>query len=48
MKVSAVVVSHGHVAEVERLLPALLPQVDEAVVVANIIGSVGATPPKST
>ena len=45
MKVSAVVVSHGHAAEVERLLPALLPQVDETVVVANVIGSVGPTPP---
>ena len=45
MKVSAVVVSHGHASEVERLLPALVPQVDETVVVANIEGSVGATPP---
>ena len=45
MKVSAVVVSHGHAAELDRLLPALLPQVDEAVVVANTDGSVGSTPP---
>lgn len=44
MKISAVVVSHGHAAEVERLLPALLAQVDEIVVVANVIGSVGPTP----
>jgi GT2 family glycosyltransferase len=44
MKVSAVVVSHGHAAELGRSLPALLPQVDEAVVVANIPGSVGDVP----
>ena len=44
MSVSAVVVSHGHAREVERLLPALAPQVDEVVVVANIPGSVGAVP----
>jgi N-acetylglucosaminyl-diphospho-decaprenol L-rhamnosyltransferase len=40
MRVAAVVVSHGHAAELRTLLPALLPQVDEAVVVANIPGSV--------
>ena len=39
MKTSAVVVSHGHAAELERLLPALVPQVQETVVVANIPGS---------
>lgn len=44
MKVSAVVVSHGHARELERLLPALLPQVDELVVVANLPGSVGDVP----
>ena len=44
MKVSAVVVSHGHARELERLLPALAPQVDEVVVVANLPGSVGAVP----
>jgi GT2 family glycosyltransferase len=33
--VSAVVISHGHAEELERLLPALLPQVDELVVIAN-------------
>jgi hypothetical protein len=44
MNVSAVVVSHGHAEELERLLPALAPQVDELVVVANIPGSVGSTP----
>jgi N-acetylglucosaminyl-diphospho-decaprenol L-rhamnosyltransferase len=40
VKVSAVVVSHGHARELERSLPALVPQVDEAVVVANLPGSV--------
>ena len=44
MKVSAVVVSHGHAEELETLLPALAPQVDEIVVVANLPGSVGAVP----
>lgn len=44
MKVSAVVVSHGHAAELERSLPALGPQVDELVVVANLPGSVGVVP----
>ncbi len=44
MSVSAVVVSHGHAAEVERLLPALVPQVDEVVVVANLPGSANAVP----
>ena len=45
MTVSAVVVSHGHVRELERSLPALAPQVDELVVVANVPGSVGEVPP---
>ena len=40
MKVSAVVVSHGHASELRRSLPALLPQVDELVVIANVPGSV--------
>jgi N-acetylglucosaminyl-diphospho-decaprenol L-rhamnosyltransferase len=44
MKVSAVVVSHGHSHDVERLLPALAPQVDEVVVVANVPGSVDGRP----
>lgn len=44
MSVSAVVVSHGHAAELERTLPALAGQVDELVVVANIPGSVGELP----
>jgi len=44
MSVSAVVVSHGHAVELERLLPVLRPQVDELVVVANLPGSVGVVP----
>ena len=39
MKVSAIVVSHGHREELAQSLPALLPQVDEAVVIANLPGS---------
>jgi hypothetical protein len=42
MKVSAVVVSHGHADKLERCLPALRPQVDELVVIANVPGSVPA------
>lgn len=45
MTISAVVVSHGHAAELERSLEALVLQVDQIVVVANIPGSVGAVPP---
>jgi GT2 family glycosyltransferase len=44
LRVAAVVVSHGNAAELERTLPALAPQVDELVVVANVPGSVGAVP----
>jgi GT2 family glycosyltransferase len=43
-RVSAVVVSHGHAAELERSLPALASQVDELVVVSNTPCSVGAVP----
>jgi N-acetylglucosaminyl-diphospho-decaprenol L-rhamnosyltransferase len=39
MKVSAVVISHGHADELVRSLPALAPQVDELLVIANIPGS---------
>jgi GT2 family glycosyltransferase len=42
VKVSAVVVSHGHAAELEQSLPALSPQVDEIVLVANLAGSLPA------
>ena len=42
VKVSAIVVSHGHPRELELSLPALRPQVDELVVIANIPGSVPA------
>jgi GT2 family glycosyltransferase len=44
VKVSAVVVSHGHAGELAHSLPALVPQVDEILVVANISGSVGDVP----
>jgi GT2 family glycosyltransferase len=40
VRVAAVVVSHGNASELEHLLPALAPQVDELVVVANVPGSV--------
>jgi GT2 family glycosyltransferase len=42
VSVSAVVVSHGHARELESSLPALAPQVDEVVVVANVPGSLPA------
>jgi len=38
--VSAVVVSHGHARELETSLPALAPQVDEVLLVANVPESV--------
>ena len=44
-KVTGIVVSHGHAQQLEITLPALAPQVDELVVVANIPGSIGALPP---
>jgi GT2 family glycosyltransferase len=44
MKVSAVVVSHGHAAELARSLPALLQQVDETFVIANTPGSAAGVP----
>jgi GT2 family glycosyltransferase len=40
VKVAAVVVSHGHPQELAASLPALRPQVDELVVIANVPGSV--------
>jgi GT2 family glycosyltransferase len=40
VRVSAVVVSHGHASKLETSLPALRPQVDELVVIANVPGSV--------
>jgi N-acetylglucosaminyl-diphospho-decaprenol L-rhamnosyltransferase len=45
MKVSAVVVSHGHADELGRSLPALVPQVDETLVIANHPGAVREVPP---
>ena len=44
MRISAVVISHGHARELEQSLPALAPQVDELLVVANVPGSVGELP----
>jgi hypothetical protein len=40
VSVAAVVVSHGHADAVERLLPALAPQVDDVVLIGNLPGSV--------
>ncbi|HVP76243.1 MAG TPA: glycosyltransferase family 2 protein [Gaiellaceae bacterium] len=48
MKVSAVVISHGHAGELERSLPALAPQVDELLVIANVPGSSPARLPEGT
>jgi GT2 family glycosyltransferase len=42
MRVAAIVVSHGHPVELTQSLPALEPQVDELVVIANVPGSVPA------
>ena len=38
-RASGIVVSHGHGAELERLVPLLAPQLDELVVIANLPGS---------
>jgi N-acetylglucosaminyl-diphospho-decaprenol L-rhamnosyltransferase len=43
-RVSAVVVSHGGAADLRDSLPALAPQVEELLVVANVPGSVDAVP----
>jgi GT2 family glycosyltransferase len=48
VKVSAIVVSHRHTAELERSLPALAPQVAELVVIANVAGSLPAQLPAGT
>jgi N-acetylglucosaminyl-diphospho-decaprenol L-rhamnosyltransferase len=39
VKVSAITISHGHREELASSLPALVPQVDEALVIANLPGS---------
>jgi len=44
MTVSAVVVSHGHADEVERLAPALRADVDELLLIENLPGSVRGEP----
>ena len=46
MKVSGVVISHGHVDELVHSLPALVPQVDELLLIANIPDSVPAQLPE--
>jgi GT2 family glycosyltransferase len=48
VKVSGVVISHGHADELERSLPALAPQVDELLVIANLPGSLPAQLPEGT
>jgi GT2 family glycosyltransferase len=48
MKVSAVVVSHGHADELAASLPALATQVDELLVIANIPGSLPPELPEGT
>jgi GT2 family glycosyltransferase len=48
MKVSAVVISHGHADELEQSLPALADQVDELLVIANVPGSLPAVLPEGT
>jgi GT2 family glycosyltransferase len=48
VNVSAVVISHGHAYELEHSLPALAPQVDELLVIANIRGSLPAQLPDGT
>lgn len=47
MKIAAIVVSHGNARELERLLPALAPQVDELVVVANVPERAPELPPNA-
>jgi GT2 family glycosyltransferase len=48
VRVSAVVISHGHAGDLEHSLPALAPQVDELLVIANIAGSIPAQLPERT
>jgi N-acetylglucosaminyl-diphospho-decaprenol L-rhamnosyltransferase len=40
VRISAIVISHGSAGELEASLPALVPQVDELLVIANVPGSV--------
>jgi GT2 family glycosyltransferase len=47
MRVSAVVVSHGHAAELAASLPALAPQVAELVVVVNLPEALPSLPPNA-
>jgi N-acetylglucosaminyl-diphospho-decaprenol L-rhamnosyltransferase len=48
VRVSAVVVSHGHADELAQSLPALAEQVDELLVIANVAGSLPRELPSGT
>jgi GT2 family glycosyltransferase len=48
MRVSAVVISHGHADDLAHSLPALAPQVDELLVIANLPGSLPPELPDGT
>jgi len=48
VKVSGVVISHGHADELARSLPVLAEQVDELLVIANIAGSLPPELPAGT
>ncbi len=48
MRGAAIVVSHSNTRELERSLPALAPQVDELLVIANVPGSFGSLPSQAT
>ena len=47
-RIAAVVVSHGHARELRESLPALVPQVDELVLIENLPGSVDNVPERAT
>jgi len=47
VRVSGVVVSHGHAAELERSLPKLAAQVDEVLVIGNLPSSVAGVPDRT-
>ena len=46
-RIAAVVVSHGHARELRESLPALVPQVDELVLIENLPGSVEDVPERA-
>ena len=47
MKISAVIIWHGHAEELTPCLGALAPQMDEVAVAVNIPGSVDELPPET-